>query len=60
MGREEHYRKQHFTVATNNIKYVGVTDHKPVKDLFDKNLKVFEENIKNERCTHTQALVELT
>jgi hypothetical protein len=28
-----------FTIATNNIKYLGVTLSKPVKDLCDKNIK---------------------
>ena len=31
-----------FTIATNSIKYFGVTLTKEVKDLFDKNLKVLK------------------
>jgi hypothetical protein len=29
-----------FTIVTNNIKYLGVTLTKEVKDLYDKNLKM--------------------
>jgi hypothetical protein len=29
-----------FTIVINNIKYLGVTLAKPVKDLYDKNFKV--------------------
>jgi ribosome biogenesis protein Nip4 len=29
----------HFTIVTNNIKYLGVTLTKKVKDLYDKNFK---------------------
>ena len=33
-----------FTVATNNIKYHGITLTKEVKDLFDKNFKPLKKN----------------
>ena len=39
-----------FTIATNNIMYLGVTLNKQVKDLYDKNFrslkKEIEENLK--------------
>ena len=42
-----------FTIATNNIKYLGVTLTKEVKDLFYKNLKSLkketEENIRTQK-----------
>jgi len=34
-----------FTIATNNIKYLGVTLTKQVKDLYDKNLKSLKKEI---------------
>jgi hypothetical protein len=38
-----------FTIVTNNIKYLGVTVTKQVKDLYDKNFtslkKEIEENL---------------
>jgi hypothetical protein len=41
-----------FTIVTNNIKYLGVTLTKQVKDLYDKNFKslriVIAEDLK--RC----------
>ena len=40
-----------FTIATNSIKYLGVTLTKRVKDLYDKNFKILkkemEEDLKN-------------
>jgi hypothetical protein len=32
-----------FTIVTNNIKYIGLTLTKEVKDLYDKNFQVSEE-----------------
>lgn len=32
----------HFTIASSNIKYLGVTVNKQVKDLYDKNFKTSE------------------
>jgi hypothetical protein len=35
-----------FKIVTNNIKYLGVTLIKEVKDLYDKNFKSMKEEIK--------------
>ena len=51
-----HYRKNkqdekeirvttHFTIVTNNRKYLGVTLRKEVKDLYDKNFKSLKKEI---------------
>ena len=37
-----------FTKATNNIKYLGVTLTKKVKDLYDNNFKSLKKEIKEE------------
>jgi hypothetical protein len=37
-----------FTIVTNNIKYLGVTLTKQVKDLYDKNFKPLKKEIKKE------------
>ena len=37
-----------FTIVTNNIKYLGVTLIKEVKDLYDKNFKSLKKEIKEE------------
>jgi hypothetical protein len=37
-----------FTIVTNNIKYLGVTLTKQVKDLYDKNLKSLKKEIKED------------
>jgi hypothetical protein len=34
-----------FTIVTNNIKYLGVTLTKEVKDLYDKNFKSLKKEI---------------
>jgi hypothetical protein len=34
-----------FTIVTNNIKYLGVTLTKKVKDLYDKNFKSLKKEI---------------
>jgi hypothetical protein len=34
-----------FTIVTNNIKYLGVTVTKEVKDLYDKNFKSLKKEI---------------
>ena len=41
-----------FSIATNNIKYLGVTLTKEVKDLYDKNFKYPKKEIKEDlrRC----------
>ena len=37
-----------FTIATNSIKYLGITLTKEVKDLFDKNFKSLKREIKED------------
>jgi hypothetical protein len=37
-----------FTIVTDNIKYLGVTLTKEVKDLYDKNFKSLKEEIKED------------
>jgi hypothetical protein len=37
-----------FTIVTNNIKYLGVTLTKQVKDLYDKNFKSLKKEIKED------------
>jgi hypothetical protein len=37
-----------FTIATNNIKYLGVTLTKQVKDLYEKNFKSLKIEIKED------------
>jgi hypothetical protein len=38
-----------FTIVTNNIKYLGVTLSKEVKDLYDKNFKSLKKEIEDLR-----------
>jgi hypothetical protein len=37
-----------FTIVTNNIKYLGVTLNKQVKDLYDKNFKSLKKEIEED------------
>ena len=37
-----------FTIVTNNIKYLGVTLTKEVKDLYDKNFKSLKKEIEED------------
>jgi hypothetical protein len=37
-----------FTIVTNNIKYLGVTLTKQVKDLYDKNFKTLKKEIEED------------
>ena len=37
-----------FSIVTNNIKYLGVTLSKEVKDLYDKNFKSLKKEIKED------------
>ena len=37
-----------FTIVTNNIKYLGVTLTKEVKDLYDKNFKALKKEIEED------------
>jgi hypothetical protein len=49
-----------FTVVTNNIKYLGVTLTKQVKDLYDKNFKSLkkemEEDLRRWKISHAHGL----
>jgi hypothetical protein len=38
----------HFTIVTNNIKYLGVTLTKEVQDLYDKNFKTLKKEIEED------------
>ena len=53
-----------FTIATNNIKYLGVTLTNHAKDLCDKNFKFRRKKLKkiseNGKVSHAHILVELT
>jgi hypothetical protein len=51
-----------FTVATNNIKYIGVTLTKQVKGMYDNNFKSLKKEIKEEygEITHAHGITELT
>ena len=37
-----------FTIVTNNIRYLGVTLTKQVKDLYDKNFKSLKKEIEED------------
>ena len=45
-----------FTIATNNIKYLGVTLTKQVKDLYDKNFKSLKKEIEEDTRKWKHAL----
>jgi ferritin-like protein len=45
---EKEIRETHFTIVTNNIKYLGVTLTKEVKDLYDKNFKSLKKEIEGD------------
>jgi len=45
LAEKEIRERTSFTVATNNIKYLGVTLTKQVKDLYDKNSKFLKKEI---------------
>ena len=53
-AEKEIREKTPFTIVTNNIKYLGVTLTKEVKDLYDKNFKSLKKEIKEDlrRCPH--------
>jgi hypothetical protein len=40
-----------FTIVTNNIKYLGVTLTKQVKDLYDKNFQSMKKEIEDLPCS---------
>ena len=44
-AEKECRERKHFTIVTNNIKYLGVTLTKEVKDLYDKNFKSLKKEI---------------
>ena len=44
-----HSRMTPFIIVTNNIKYLGVTLNKQVKDLYDKNFMSLNKEIKDLR-----------
>ena len=49
-SKEKHVEKENkeiipFTIVTNNMKYIGVTLTKQVKDLYDKNFKPLKKEI---------------
>ena len=52
------------TIARNNIKYLGVTQTKQVKDLCDKNFKTLKKEIKelseDKKISHAYGLAGLT
>ena len=51
-----------FTIVTNNIKYLGVTLSKEVKDVYDKNFKLLKkeiEEISEDKISHAHGLAEL-
>jgi predicted transcriptional regulator YheO len=45
---EKEIREIPFTIVTNNIKYLGVTLTKEVKDLYDKNFKSLKNLIEED------------
>ena len=44
-AEKEIWEKTPFTIVTNNIKYLGMTLIKEVKDLYDKNFKSLKKEI---------------
>ena len=48
-GEKEIRETTPFTIATNNIKYLGITLTIQVKDLYDNNFKSFRKEIKDLR-----------
>jgi len=47
-AKKENKETTPFTIITNNIKYLGVTLTKQVKDLYDKNFKCLKKEIKED------------
>jgi hypothetical protein len=47
-----------FTIVTKNIKYLGVTLTKEVKDLYDKNFKSEERNQKSQKIEISPMLMD--
>jgi hypothetical protein len=48
-----------FTIATNTIKYLGVTLTKQVKDLYDNNFKTLKKECKDLRKQRSPMLMDL-
>ena len=53
-----------FSIVTNNIKYLGMTLTKEVKDLYDKNFKSLKKEIKEDlrrwKISHAHGLAGST
>jgi hypothetical protein len=47
-AEKEIREKTSFTIVTNNIKYLGVTLTKEVKDLYDQNFKTLKKEIEKD------------
>jgi hypothetical protein len=48
-----------FSIVTNNIKYLGVTLTKEVKDLYDKNFKSLKKELQRQRLEMSQMMDHL-
>jgi hypothetical protein len=48
-----------FPIVTNNIKYLGVTLTKQVKDLYDKNFKSLKNISEDGKISHVHGLAGL-
>ena len=48
-----------FTIVTNNIKYLGVTLTKEVKDMYDKNFKSLKKISEDGKISHAHGLAGL-
>ena len=59
----EKLKKTFFTIATNSIKYFGLTITQQMKDLYGKNFKSLkkeiEEGIRTKKDPHTNGLIGL-
>ena len=51
-AEKEIREKTPFSIVTNNIKYLGVTLTKEVKDLYDKNFKSLKKEIEDRNISH--------
>jgi hypothetical protein len=47
-----------FTIVTNNIKYLGVTLTKEMKDLYDKNFKSLKRNRVSQKMERSPMLMD--
>jgi hypothetical protein len=55
-GEKEIRETTSFTIATNSIKYLGVTLIKQVKDLYDKNFKSLKKEIEEALRKHKNTI----